>query len=338
MKVTLIGSVSSSWHTLRALIDGGVELSAVLGLAPRHAARVSDFRDLAPLAAQAGAPFYAFDKISEPGVAAHLDRYPCDLLAVIGLSQLAPPELIARARAGAIGFHPTPLPRGRGRAPVFWTIYLGEPAAVSLFYLTDEADAGDLIVQRPVPVKPDDYAQDLIDRTNEALYEAVRELAPQIRSGGLPRRPQDHARATWTGRRTPGDGRIDWSRPADEIHRLIRAASRPYPGAFTHDRGRKVVVWRAERHDRQDHVGLPGQVLRVDGRRGPLVQCGVGHLWLTETEREPGEGQGPAAFAVGSVLGLRVEAAIEALEARVRALESRLPPVEPNAGNGGSQT
>ena len=104
--------------------------------------------------------------------------------------------LLSRARHGAVGFHPTLLPAGRGRAPVAWTILRGARAAVSLFHISDEADAGDLIVQREVPVLPDDYSEDLIARTNRELHRVVLDLAPRIRAGDLPRSSQDHARAT----------------------------------------------------------------------------------------------------------------------------------------------
>ncbi len=324
MKVALIGSVSSSWRTLRGLIRGGVEVTCVLGLDESHADRVSDFQSMRELAGEHDIPFCAFHKIAEPEAISFLQSHAPDLLFVVGLSQIAPDEVIATAKSGAIGFHPTPLPRGRGRAPVVWTILLEEKAAANLFYLTEEADAGDIIVQRAVDVKPTDYAQDLIDRTNDVLEEIVLELAMSIRTGTLPRTPQDHSQATWYGKRTPEDGRIDWSLPAKEVRRLIRAASRPYPGAFTHDGDERRIVWRADRHDQNDHQGTVGQVLRIDDGRGVLVQCGTGLLWLTEVTDAAGKPVAPSTFRVGSKLGLQTDRIIESLEARVQVLEERL--------------
>lgn len=304
MKVALIGSVSSSWHTLRGLLTAGVEVTCVCGLDASQADRVSDYRDLKPLAEQAGVPFLYFRKVTDEAVAACLHEHRPDLLFVIGLSQLVPAALRDIAPAGAVGFHPTPLPEGRGRAPVAWTILLDRPAAANLFFLTDEADAGDIIDQRPVAVLPNDYAQDLIDRTNEVLEQMVRDFAAHIKTGKLPRRPQDPAKATWYGKRTPDDGLIDWNKPAEAVHRLIRAASRPYPGAFTYDESDRVIIWRAELHDREDHVGTIGQVLRVDGSQGVLVQCGVGLLRLTELSDASGRPVGFEALRVGSKLGV----------------------------------
>lgn len=322
MRVALVGSVSSSACSLRGLARGGVEICGVLGIPPEHAAGISDYCDLAPVAAEVSAPYQPFARIGEPAVLAFLRRQRPDLLLAIGLSQLLPEEIVALAPAGAVGFHPTPLPRGRGRAPVAWTILLEQPAAANLFFLTSEADAGDIIAQRPVEVRTRDYAQDLIDRTNGVLEEMIVELSPAIRAGRLPRSAQDHAGASWYGKRTPEDGRIDWRRPAGEIDRLIRAVSRPYPGAFTHLRGERLLVWRCEPHARDDHHGTVGQILRTDGRRGALVQCGSGLLWLVEVESPLGDVSAQN-MPVGQRLGLNAERELERLADRVRVLEER---------------
>jgi methionyl-tRNA formyltransferase len=281
MNVALIGSVSSSWHTLRGLVRGGVQITAVLGLDERHAQRVSDYRSLRELAESNAVPYLSFDLVTEPAVSEFLQAHRPDLLFVVGLSQLVPKQVRGLARADSIGFHPTLLPRGRGRAPVAWTILLGEPAAANLFFLTDEPDAGDLIDQRPVEVRPDDYAQDLIDRTNQVLEQMVTDLAPRIIQGALPRTPQDHSQATYYPKRTPADGRIDWSLPAENIYRLIRAASHPYPGAFTFHQERKLIIWRAR--PANSPAGKPGEVMSVDDSV-PLVRAGAGALRLTDIQ------------------------------------------------------
>lgn len=285
MNSALIGSVSSSWHALDALIRGGVEITGVLGVDAGQAARISDYRDLSERAAQAGVPYHAFVKIGEPGVLRFLDEHPPDLLWVIGLSQLVSPTILARARHGAIGFHPTKLPEGRGRAPVAWTILRGAAAAANLFFLTDEPDAGDIIVQREVPVLPDDYSEDLIHRTNLVLSEAILELAPRIIAGNLPRQPQDHGRATYYPKRTPADGLIDWRQSTDRVYRLIRAAGRPYPGAFTHWRGDKLTIWRACPAEAPPASGplTPGSLLAVESS-GFLVRTSNGALRVTDFE------------------------------------------------------
>ena len=289
MNVALMGSVSSSWHALDALIRGGVEVTGALGVDESRAERIADYRSLRAPATGAGIPFHSFVKVTEPGVEEFLRAHTPDLLWVIGLSQLVPDRLIKIAKNGGVGFHPTMLPEGRGRAPVAWTILLGARAAANLFFLTEQPDAGDIIIQREVPVLPDDYSEDLIHRTNLVLAEAVLELGPAIRSGRLPRTPQDHSKATYYPKRTPMDGGIDWSASTDQVYRLIRAAGRPYPGAFTAGSGRKLTVWRARPAYADDpHGGRSGQVLAVDANRGVLVATSDGAIWMTEVEVEGG--------------------------------------------------
>ena len=293
MNVALMGSVSSSYFALDALLRAGVSMTGVLGVDDSQKDRISDFRSLEQLAIDHHVPFQSFVKMTDPGVERFLLDHAPDLLWVIGLSQIVPDRLIDIARHGGVGFHPTMLPKGRGRAPVAWSILRNEPAAANLFFMTDEPDAGDIIIQREVPVRPDDYSTDLIQRTNEVLAEAIADLAPAIKAGSLPRTPQDHARATYYPKRTPEDGLIDWSKPTDRIYALVRAAGRPYPGAFTTAKKRKVIVWRAEPATRDEMVGQtatpPGSVLTIEDSRGPLVRTGDGGLWITELQCADGD-------------------------------------------------
>ncbi len=288
MKVALIGSVSSSWYALDALICGGVEIVAVLGVDESQADRMSDYRSLRSLATVAGIPFRSFVKVSEPGVAEFLRAGAPDIIFVIGLSQLVPDALVSIAPHGGVGFHPTMLPEGRGRAPVAWTILKGARAAVNLFFLCAQPDAGDIIVQREVQVLGNDYAEDLIHRTNLVLRDVVVELSPLLTSGELPRTPQDHSKATYYPKRTPADGLIDFSATTDAVYRLIRAAGRPYPGAFTFCAGRKLIVWRGRPAESQDVAGPgePGRILVADENRTVLVATGDGGIWMTEIELE----------------------------------------------------
>lgn len=307
MGSVLIGSVSSSAAALRGMRRGGLPLTGVCGLAREHAAGVSDYVDLEPLAREAGVPFVGFRKVTDPAVVEFLRDHPADWLFIVGLSQLLPASLRAMPRLGAVGFHPTLLPEGRGRAPVAWTILLDRPAAANLFYLTDEPDAGDLIEQRPVPVLPDDYACDLIARTNQVLEDMMADLAPAFAAGRVPHRPQDSARATYYPRRRPEDGLIDWAQPVDAVYRLIRAVSRPYPGAFTYYQQRRLVIWRAQpcppqpagtsgmADEKRSGLSFPSQEpdmppgLIVELRDGlPVVQTASGRLQVTDMEWSDG--------------------------------------------------
>ncbi|MCH7721134.1 MAG: methionyl-tRNA formyltransferase [Planctomycetes bacterium] len=303
MNVALMGSVSSSWYALDALIRGEVEVTGVLGVDESRAEHVSDYRSLRERGGDAGIPFHSFVKVSEPGVEAFLMDHAPDLLWVIGLSQLVPDRLMAIARIGGVGFHPTMLPEGRGRAPVAWTILRGARAAANLFFLTDEPDGGDIIIQREVPVLPDDYSEDLIERTNRVLADAILELAPRICAGDVPRTPQDHSKASYYPKRTPADGLIDWAESTEAIYRLIRAAGRPYRGAFTRHQQQRLTVWRGRPSEAcaAGGSGRPGSVLSVSRSTGIAVATGDGAILMTEVEAESGD-EASDVLQVGALL------------------------------------
>lgn len=293
MRIALMGSVSSSLCALEALNEGGVNVACVLGVDPERGQSIGDYRDLGPTATQASIPYLSFRKVSDPEVRTFLLEHHPDMLWVIGLSQLVPQEVIEIASKGGVGFHPTMLPEGRGRAPVAWTILRGLRAAANLFYLADTPDSGDIIAQREVVVHPDDYSEDLIQRTNETLRQLVLELAPRLKSGDLPRTPQDHSKATYLGRRTPADGIIDWTQSTDSVYRLVRAAGRPYHGAFTFLGKQKVIIWKAHpiREDAQRAQKLPrvpGEVFVLDDGARPVVGTSDGALVLTEATFQDG--------------------------------------------------
>ncbi len=304
MKIALIGSVSSSWYALDAFIRSDVEITAVLGVAESIADKICDYRSLRSLAEHASIPFVEFIKISEPGVENFLKEHRPDIFFVIGLSQLVPDRLIKIAPHSGVGFHPTMLPEGRGRAPVAWTILKNARAAVNLFYLAEEADAGDIIVQQEVPVLPEDYSEDLIKRTNGVLAQVISDLAPLIKSGQLPRTPQDHNKATYYPKRTPADGLIDFLTSTDYIYCLIRAAGRPYPGAFTMYESRKLTVWRGKPASSEQITAAhkPGCVLAVDDKKRILVATGDGGIWMTEVQFEDGA-SGETILNIGTQLG-----------------------------------
>jgi methionyl-tRNA formyltransferase len=103
----------------------------------------------------------------------------------------------------------------------------------------------------------------------------LREVAPLLQSGSCPAVAQLEAHATYCAKRTPADGYIDWTSSSKIIDRLIRATTKPYPGAFTFAEHEKMVVWQAEFHDGSRYSALPGQILYFE-RDMPVVRCGDG--------------------------------------------------------------
>ena len=118
--------------------------------------------------------------------------------------------------------------------------------------------------QEPVPIGPEETAAQVMARVTEAAVKVLSRQLDAILAGTAPRTPQDESLSTYFGGRTPEDGRIDWSRPAREIFNLVRAVTRPYPGAFTDlGDGRRLIVWWA-RPLPGESAGEPGEILKQD--------------------------------------------------------------------------
>lgn len=285
LRIVLVGAVWSTRAALKALADAGHRPARLITLPVDKASRHSDFVDLAPLADQLGVPVTRALDVNSDELLASLRALAPDIVLVIGWSRFCHAEFRAIARIGTLGYHPTPLPRLRGRAALAWTILLGlERSAGTLFWLDEGVDSGPIAAQEAFDLTPDMTLTELIALHESAIARMVGPLFDRLAAGEIPARPQDEAEATYAAVRRPGDGEIDWTQSADRIERLVRAASRPYPGAFTTLNGQKLVVWAARVVLYPQWTAQTGQVFTyADG--APIVRCGAGtDLALTDYE------------------------------------------------------
>ena len=196
-----------------------------------------------------------------------------DLLFSFYYRRVLPKEMLAVPQLGAYNMHGSLLPKFRGRAPVNWAVLKGETkTGATLHVMTERADRGPIVDQEEVPIGPDDTALEVQRRVTEVAVRVLDRRLDELEAGTAKATPQDESRASRFGRRRPEDGRIDWSRPAKEVHDLVRAVTHPYPGAFTDLFGSTTFVWRTRLPGLAAHDTFPGQV-RGDGGR-LLVACG----------------------------------------------------------------
>lgn len=324
LRIVLAGSVGSSRLTLQALLRHRANVVGVLELVPDDPSAISGFVRLNDVAAEANVPCVGFQNINTSEIIAQVRAWHPDLFFVVGLSQIVKPELLAVPKLACVGFHPTMLPRGRGRAPVAWLVLDASPGAANFFVMDEGADSGPILVQEPFDVSSTDDAASVTTSLEQAIVRALDRWLPRLLAGEWTPQPQDEALATNHGKRAPEDGWIDWSRSARDIHALIRAATQPHPGAYSYFKDRKLVVWRAELDTATPFRGVIGRVLLNDAQRGSLVQTGDGLLWLSEVEWGDGDNAKPPKLAVGQKLGYAVEDEVRQLKARIAELEKRM--------------
>ncbi|MDR1622470.1 MAG: formyltransferase [Synergistaceae bacterium] len=234
---------SIGYECLAELLAQGVEVAAVF----THEDDPDEekwFRPVRALAEKNRLLLYAPAKLREDEARLVRELRP-DVIFSFSYRSVIPVAILELAPLGAFNIHGALLPRYRGRACVNWAVLNGETeTGVTLHHMTARVDEGRIVDQEAVRIGSDDTAHDVFKRMIPAARKMLRRSLPAILEGAAQGREQDESRATYFGRRRPEDGSIDWSKPARDIHNLVRAVTHPFPGAFTYLDGRKLFIWR----------------------------------------------------------------------------------------------
>jgi methionyl-tRNA formyltransferase len=231
---------------MEAIYEAGGELALAVTLPDDKAVSKSGRVYLDQFCSQHNIHLVKSPQVNDPDVIAAIIRKDIDWLFIVGWSQIADSKVLAAPRLGALGMHPSLLPEGRGRAAIPWAILKGlQKTGVTLFKMDDKVDAGPIGFQIEIPIGLSTDASALYEEVDFAHVKIIREVIPRILSGKLTLRAQDENKATvWPGRK-PYDGEIDLAGSVHDAHRLVRAVTRPYPGAFFYKDASKVIVWSA---------------------------------------------------------------------------------------------
>jgi methionyl-tRNA formyltransferase len=214
---------------------------------------------------------------------------PPDLLLMVSWRYLVSDRVLHLPRLGSFVFHDSLLPAYRGFAPTCWAIINGESlSGVTLLKATEDFDAGPIVAQSAVQIGPDETIGELYPRVTEAYVSLLEGNLANLLEGRSRLIEQEHARATYCGRRMPSDNRISWTGSAAQVFNLVRAVGRPYPGAWTTVGGQRLTVWGASRlPEYREYVGrVPGAVVEVRPGSGAVVLTGDGAVLLTEIQIE----------------------------------------------------
>lgn len=293
MKVVVFGYHNIGYVCLQELLRQGHEVAAVV----THEDDPNEeiwFQSVPQLARAHGLPTHTPDDPNAPEFLDLIRGLQPDLLFSFYYRHMLKAPLLAIPKRGCLNLHGSYLPKYRGRCPANWVLVNGETeAGVTLHYMVEKPDAGDIVAQRKVPIAFEDTALTLYGKMTAAAQGMFAQVLPQLAAGTAPRTPQDQSQASYYGGRKPADGRFDWHWPALRIYNLVRAVTHPYPGAFTELGEGKLLVWRclplAEASSE-----APGTVTALRPE-GPVVACGEGQLLLAtvqvqgETEISGGE-------------------------------------------------
>ncbi|MBF0329973.1 MAG: methionyl-tRNA formyltransferase [Nitrospirae bacterium] len=248
MKIVFVGTVQIGLTVLEAVYQTGYQIDTVITLPLELAAKTSGFVDFGPLAEKNNSKLIRIQHINSSESIRRLKDSSPDLIIVCGWQRLICKEIVDIPRLGTIGFHSSLLPRYRGRAPVNWAILMGErETGITMFYLTPEADDGDIIAQKSFPILLNDDCNTVYKKAAHAGAELIREYLPKIHKGTAPRMHNESGSFPAYPKRTPDDGKLDFNRSALDVYNFVRAVTKPYPGAYYYDEnGRKITVWKVE--------------------------------------------------------------------------------------------
>lgn len=213
-----------------------------------------------------------------------------DYIMSFGYRRMIPKKIYNLSKRASIGSHFAPLPQYRGFSPLNWVLINGEKeTAVNLFHLTDEVDSGDIVVQEKIEIDNSDNINSLFDKCLSIFTKVLEQEIENLEKGIVNRNPQPTTMATYTCARSPEDGLIIWSKPAEEIYNLIRALTYPYPCAFTYYKGKKIYILDSQVVYASNYVGrICGKVIKRIDKEGVVVLCGKDALQIKNIRLEDG--------------------------------------------------
>lgn len=231
-------------------------------------------------------PVFQPQKLRAPEVLTCLQEWRPDLIVVVAYGRMLPHAILEFPPQGCINVHASLLPKYRGAAPIQWAIAQGEnETGVTIMRISERMDAGDILLQRAIPIEKNDTGGSLHDKLAQLGAEALREALALLKRGQLPARRQNEDEVTYAPMIKKEDGRIDWTQEASVIERRIRAFT-PWPSAYSTFQGKllKIFTAQVEPHT-PDIPASPGTVTEASSVH-LVVATGSGQLALQEVQLE----------------------------------------------------
>ena len=292
-----MGTPDFAVPTLQCLSDSGAQIAGVYTQPDRPSGRGKKTAKspVKLLAEKLVLPVFQPETLSTEEARSELEALRPDVIVVAAYGLILPDWTLSLPTHGALNVHPSLLPRHRGPAPVANAILEGdEETGVTVMLVEPEVDSGPILRTVKTPIDPPETTGRLTERLSKIGGGLLVETLRDWTAGLINPRPQDHALATFSRKATKADGEVDWTLPAAEIDRRIRAYN-PWPGSFTTWSGHRLKIIEAAPIG--DEAGDPGLVSRGTG--GILVQTDRGRLALSTVQPEGRRPMDIKAFIAG---------------------------------------
>ncbi len=300
MRLAFLGTPAFALPTLAAILEAGHEVAAVYTRAPKPAGRRGLALTPSPVHALAearGLPVHTPKTLRDPQEQAAFAALGLEVVVVVGYGLILPAPILAAPRAGCLNLHPSILPRWRGAAPVQRPIMAGDVETAAAIMLMEEGlDTGPVALERRVPIPPDATAGDMHDALAALGATLMGEALAQVEAGTLAPRAQAEEGVVYAAKIDKAEARIDWSRPARDVHDHIRGLS-PAPGAWIEvDLGKGPERIKLLRSIMVEASGPPGTAL--DDRLA--IACGAGGVRVLELQAAGKKAMTAEAFLSGT--------------------------------------
>lgn len=273
-RIVFMGTPDFSVPVLKRLLDDGYDVIAVVTQPDRPVGRK---RVLTPPPVKAEAlkhdiPVYQPEKIRQPEELDKILALNPDLIVTAAFGQILPKQLLEAPKNGCINVHASLLPELRGGAPIHYAIIQGkEKTGISIMYMVEKLDAGDILTQVEVPVTDIDTVGSLHDKMSEAGADLLSETIPKLIKGEITPVPQNDGEATFAWNIKREQEKIDWTNAGAQIYNHIRGMN-PWPVAYTTMDGAVMKIWSAEK---TTYTGSdePGTIVKLE-EDGLIVATG----------------------------------------------------------------
>ncbi len=299
MRIVFMGTPDFAVSSLEALIKSDHPVVGVVTQPDRPKGRGGEFASspVKLVSQRERIPLLQPTKMKDPAFLEALRGWHPDLIAVAAFGRILPAAILQLPRSGCINVHASLLPKYRGAGPIQWAIINGEDeTGISTMFMDEGMDTGDILLQKSLPIRPDDTAGSLSARLAELGGRLLIDTIGQLQAGTVVRRPQDNSRASMAPLLKKEDGLIDWTLSASEIERRLRGMT-PWPGLYTFAGDERWTIWRAVPLDSMT-AAPPGRVTGVT-KEGIAVATGAGVLLITEMQPANGRRMAAGQYLAG---------------------------------------
>ena len=280
IRIVFFGEINFSERILEFLINKKFN---IVGVITRKKSTNHDFKDLSLVCKKNNIPYKHKTNRNKNEIKEWLKKVKVDLIICLGWNEIISKEIFVLPKISSIGYHPTELPKNRGKHPIIWSLVLGLKNTYSTFFhLTHKVDNGNIISQDKVLIKDHHYAKDLYESlikkaksqiTRILLYKRYFKKSKKI----------NKTKSNYWRKRNYKDGRIDWRMSADDIRNLVRGLSHPYPNAFFNYKNKEYFVKKVNIKISKDKNIEPGKIIE-NNKEKKIIKCGLNAIELLIVE------------------------------------------------------